>query len=141
MEQYTKELGIDMGSPQGAKSVVAVMDVSNGQTKIISTISLNESGNNFVQNVIESMTEKSSVEKKRGTRGTKAENLGMIFRDLNQRGIVVLKPRKKSVVDIVEKSFTLQKLHPISARSRVQCIKDLIYLMENKLITLPTTGG
>lgn len=138
MEQYTKELGIDMGSQQSARSVVAVMDVLNGQTKIISTTLLEENGNNSVLNAIETMTRKNSVGKKRGIKETQAGSLGMTLQGLNQHGIVVLKPMKKSVADIVKENFTHQRKALASVPSHVRCskIKELVYLLENKLITL-----
>lgn len=136
MEQYTKESGIDMGSQQSARTVVAVMDVSNGQTKTISTTLLEESGSNSVLNAIETMTRKNSVGKRRGTKATQVGNIGMTLQGLNQHGIVVLKPRKKSVVDIVEKSFTRQRKALVSVPSHVRCskIKELVYLLESDLI-------
>lgn len=135
MEQYTKGLDTNTESQNSVRSVVSLVDVSNGQTKIISTFSLEVNGGNSVQSVIDNMIEKSSARNQHGTKGTQAENLGTILRGLNQHGIVVLKPRKKSVVDIVGKNFTHQKSPLLSAQSRVRCIREmLIYLKENNLI-------
>lgn len=138
MEQYTKESGVDMGSQRGARNVVSLLDVSNGQIKIINTISLEKNGGNFVQNAIDNTIERNLEALHHGTKDRKGDKNGMTRLVLNPLGTKALKARKKYLADIVEKNSIHRKLHPISVQSRVQCIKEVVYLLENNLIT-PTT--
>lgn len=139
MEQFIKGCETDGGSLQSVNCAIDLANDTNGQTETTSIVLYERSGGSYVPYATASTTKKNLERTQLGIKELKADNLGWLQQVyLKPLGTKASKARQKFHADIVEASFTHPKKAHDSARNRARClaIKELIYLLENDLITL-----
>lgn len=139
MEQFIKGCETDGGSLQSANCAIDLANDTNGQTETTSIVLYERSGGSYVAYATANTTKKNLERIQLGIKELKVDNLGWLQQVyLKPLGTKASKARQKFHADIVEPSFTHPKEAHDSARNRVRClvIKELIYLLENNLITL-----
>lgn len=139
MEQFIKGYEIGGEGRVSANCAADLVSDMNGQIETTSIVSYEKSGGSYVVSAIVNMTKRNLGRTKLGIKGYSDGNRGWIQRAyLKPLGTKELRVAKKFRAGIAEQSFTRQKeAHGfVENRARCSAIKGLIYLLENKLITI-----
>lgn len=139
MEQFIKGYETDGEGRVSANCAADLASDTNGQTETTNIVSYEKSGGSYVVSAIVNMTRQNLERTELGIKDYLDGNRGWIQRAyLKPLGTKELRAAKKFRADIAEQSFTRQKeAHGfVENHARCSAIKGLIYLLENKLITV-----
>lgn len=139
MEQFTRECGIDGEDLANASCAMDMARDTNGLIETTSIASYEKNGGSYALRAIVALTKENSAHMVHGIKDYSDDSRGWIHQAyLKPLGIEELETAKKFRADIAEANSTHQNEVQNSARNLARCsaIRGLVYLLENKLITL-----